>query len=30
MLCIDSLQGYSTGQFKVVQLIVLVVFGAVD
>ena len=30
MSCLDSLLGYSTGDFQALQLIVLVVFGAVD
>ena len=30
MSCLDSLIGYSTGEFQALQLIVLVVFGAVD
>ena len=30
MSCLDSLQGYSTGEFQAVQLIVVAVFGAVD
>ena len=28
--CLDSLLGYSTDEFKALQLDVLVVFGAVD
>ena len=30
MSCLDSLLGYSTGEFQAMQLIVLEVFGAVD
>ena len=30
MSCLDSLLGYSTGQFQALQLILLVVFGTVD
>ena len=30
MSCLDSLLEYSTGQFQALQLIVLVVLGAVD
>ena len=30
MSCLDSLPGHSTGEFQALQLIVLVVFGAVD
>ena len=30
LLCLDSLQGYPTGEFQVLQILVLVVFGAVD
>ena len=30
MSCLDSLIRYSTGELKALQLIVLVVFGAVD
>ena len=30
MPCLDSPLGYSTGEFQALQLIVLVVFGAVD
>ena len=30
MPCLVSLPGYSTGEFQALQLIVLVVFGAVD
>ena len=28
--CLDSLLGYSTGEFQALQLITLVAFGAVD
>ena len=28
--CLDSLQGYFTGEFQALQLIVLAVFGAAD
>ena len=30
MSCLHYLQGYSTGEFQALQLIVLAVFGAVD
>ena len=30
MSCLDYLLGYSTGEFQALQLIVLVMFGAVD
>ena len=30
MSCLDFLQWYFTGEFQALQLIVLVVFGAVD
>ena len=30
MLCLDSLLGYSTGEFQALQQIVIAVFGAVD
>ena len=30
MSCLDSLLGYSTGKFQALQLIALVVFGAMD
>ena len=30
MSCLDSLLGYTAGEFQALQLIVLVVFGAVD
>ena len=30
MPCLDSLLGYSAGEFQALQMIVLAVFGAVD
>ena len=30
MPCLDSLLGYAVGEFQALELIVLVVFGAVD
>ena len=30
MSCLDSLLGYSAGEFQALQLIVLVVFGALN
>ena len=30
MSCLDSLLGYTSGEFQALQLIVLGVFGAVD